>query len=134
MNTDEPSTDCGRSTWRRGRCRCRTKQARRFGDHALDEDRRRGHVFDKVYSLTGVHHGDVEVASLAGCRVSRRLYLDLSQQVDLAPEPVIGVGVPQRTSGERRWPRQATRDVEDAAPYCVVSTRPENPFLRCRVM
>jgi hypothetical protein len=76
----------------------------------------------------GVHRGDVEVASLAGRRVSRRLKLDLLQQVGFAPEPKIGVGVPQRASSEGHRPRDAT-NVEDTASHRVVSTRPANSLL-----
>jgi hypothetical protein len=34
--------------------------------------------------------------------------LDFPQQLDLAPEPVIGEDVPQHSSGERRWLCDAT--------------------------
>ena len=96
-------------TWKRTRSFVFDKQARPFGDQTLDNDPGRGHVIDKVNSLTGDYRGDVEVAGLGGCRVSRRLRLDLLQQVDLAPEPVIGMGVPRHSSGERRRPPDATR-------------------------
>ena len=66
----------------------------------LNYDCGRGHVTDKVYNFADVHHGYIEVTNLGRRSVSRRLYIDLPQQVRLAPEPVIDVGVPQRAAGE----------------------------------